>query len=80
MTDDNQLTKVDFLEYMEKFKSGVYRKVNKVDKEVGELGIQVGHQGKHIDAIEKKSNRWDLLNTIGVIAGAVWGGIISGKK
>lgn len=77
---DNQLTKVDFLEYMESFKEGVYKKLNKTDKELDELGIQVRHQGKHIDTIEKKSNRWDLLNTVGVIAGAIWGGFISTKK
>ena len=80
MTEDNQLTKVDFLEYMDKFKTGVYTKLNKTDKELGELGIRVGHQGKHIDAIEKKSDKWDRLNSIGIFFGALITGIIASLK
>ena len=84
MTDDNQLTEVTFLRYMDKFKEGVYKKINNVEKEVVEVKTVVGNNSVNIEKnsddiklLEGKSDKWDRLNSIGIFFGALITGIIS---
>ena len=81
MNDNNKpLSEIDFLKYMDSFKGNLYKKLNKQNREIGEIKTAVNNNSDDIKDLEKKSDRWDRLNSIAVFLGAVLAGIVSALK
>ncbi len=74
MTDDqNTLTKVDFLEYMDTFKGTVYRKMNIQNREMGEMKTEIGNVKDDVEALEEKSDKFDRVNLALIAIGTAIG-------
>lgn len=65
----------------------VGKKVDKVNDTVAEtredvavIRTEVGHHKEHIDKLEKKSDRWDRINSVMAILGGVIGAILRPGK
>lgn len=84
---NKNLKEQEFNKEMKGLRKYLNEKFETVNSDLGEIKTDVavlktvsGHQQKHIDTLESKSNRWDLLNSIGIFLSGIIGALVRPDK
>lgn len=77
---DKHLTDKEFNKEMGGLRKYLENNFTAIKVDIAVIQTDNKHQQEHIDALEKKSNRWDFINTIGVVIAGFIGSMINPNK
>lgn len=77
---EKHLTEKEFNKEMKGLRKYLANNFTSIKVDIAVIQTDSGHQQEHIEALEKKSNRWDFINTIGIIVSGFIGSMINPNK
>ena len=77
---EKHLTEKEFNKEMKGLRKYLANNFTSIKVDIAVIQTDNRHQQEHIETLEKKSNRWDFINTIGVVVVGFIGSMINPNK